>query len=346
MKDNYSSWNIQTPDRSTSNLQQKVVAALRFGILAPSTHNSQPWLFEIVGDAKVIVRFNKSSLLPAADPTNKDAYISLGCLVENIIIAAKNFGLRSTVTPNFFSEIHKSEVTIFFEEASAPAITEEDSALFRAIPMRCNARLFFEKQRELPTEVTRGILKQSEGSNGIETHIVQDRPGIEFLATQTGAAVEEAQSKKNFRLEFSGIVKNNFTTSPIGMPAFSFGITNIFSIFVPAIFRIFDVSKPLKRVNQKAMSASSAIVVLSTFHSNFQSWLECGRILERQLLFLTSKNIFSSIHIAMAENPKYMAMLQTKIITKNIPLMIYRVGYSNKVVRHTPRKTLEQCLTQ
>ncbi|MEK7637597.1 MAG: hypothetical protein AAB402_04415 [Patescibacteria group bacterium] len=344
MKNNYSGWKIIIPDKTTGTLQEKVAAVLRFGILAPSTHNSQPWLFDTNRANSVLLKFNTSNLLPAADPTNKDAYVSLGCLVENIELAAKFLGLAITIKRHFDSDISGSHLTLSFKEAVFSNLSPEEIDLFHAITKRWNARLFFDANKKIPAEVIGRLGSFAIENPNVTSNIIENEQDIAYLAFETGAAVEMAQSRKDFRLEFSRIVRNNFTSASTGMPAFSFGIPNVFSLFIPFIFKRFDVSKPLRRVNEKAMLASSAVVVLSSKVNDQNSWFECGKILERQLLFLTSKSVASSIHVAMAEIPEFSEKLKKRIGSSDTPLMVYRIGYSDKSPRHTPRKLLEQCL--
>ena len=50
---------------------------LRYAILAPSRHNTQPWLFEIEGD-ELRVYADRSRALPVADPDGRQQLMSCG----------------------------------------------------------------------------------------------------------------------------------------------------------------------------------------------------------------------------------------------------------------------------
>jgi hypothetical protein len=73
-----------------SSTHNRLKFLLIYSILAPSTHNSQPWLFKIT-DNLIEVYKNPKYYLPYADPLNRDLYISIGCCLENLIIASKYF---------------------------------------------------------------------------------------------------------------------------------------------------------------------------------------------------------------------------------------------------------------
>ncbi|HJQ24258.1 MAG TPA: hypothetical protein VKA60_10115 [Blastocatellia bacterium] len=76
---------------------QKLAFLLRYAVLAPSSHNTQPWKFAI-GRNEIALFVNKDRWLRVADADQRELYTSLGCALENLLIAAENFGYRHQVT--------------------------------------------------------------------------------------------------------------------------------------------------------------------------------------------------------------------------------------------------------
>ena len=70
---------------------------LRYAILAPSSHNSQPWRFSI-DDGSVDVYADEKRWLPVADADRREWYVSVGCALENLLVAAEQFGFEHHVT--------------------------------------------------------------------------------------------------------------------------------------------------------------------------------------------------------------------------------------------------------
>jgi len=64
---------------------------LRYAILAPSTHNTQPWRFT-TGSDRLLVYRDRSRWLQVADPSQRELHLSVGCALENLLIAARAFG--------------------------------------------------------------------------------------------------------------------------------------------------------------------------------------------------------------------------------------------------------------
>lgn len=83
-------------------------------IKAPSGHNTQPWKFENIDDG-IIIHPDFSRALPVVDADNHALYISLGCAIENIIIAVSVKGLESTIN---YSLDAKGSIKILFNKAS------------------------------------------------------------------------------------------------------------------------------------------------------------------------------------------------------------------------------------
>jgi hypothetical protein len=60
--------------------------------LAPSAHNTQPWLLEYHAD-RIDLRFDPARHLTVGDPTRRDLFLSLGCFAEAVLIAAAAEGI-------------------------------------------------------------------------------------------------------------------------------------------------------------------------------------------------------------------------------------------------------------
>ena len=94
MEENYQAWDIKIDDFFTrASNADRLKFLIRFAVLAPSSHNSQPWEFEIY-DNKILISLEPSRLLPVGDANNRQAIISLGCAAQNILIAADYYGYK------------------------------------------------------------------------------------------------------------------------------------------------------------------------------------------------------------------------------------------------------------
>jgi hypothetical protein len=64
----------------------------RYAVLAPSSHNTQPWKFRISAD-RLDLFMDPERWLKVADDDQRELHISIGCALENLLVAAEHFGL-------------------------------------------------------------------------------------------------------------------------------------------------------------------------------------------------------------------------------------------------------------
>ena len=71
-------------------------ALIQAAVLAPSSHNTQPWLFRISASAIDLIA-DRTRALPVNDPRSRELYISCGCALENLRVAAAGQGLGADI---------------------------------------------------------------------------------------------------------------------------------------------------------------------------------------------------------------------------------------------------------
>lgn len=76
-------------------LDQHEADILYYASLAPSGHNMQPWFVRRLGAYEYMIGMDKTRLLPAVDPENREALLSIGAFVENLCAAASCYGYEA-----------------------------------------------------------------------------------------------------------------------------------------------------------------------------------------------------------------------------------------------------------
>ena len=133
---------------------------------APSGHNTQPWKFHIADSAITIVP-NLEVALPVVDGNNRELFISLGCAVENLCIAASHFGYKTQL-----AECSVKEIII--ELAKSDFITED--ILFHQIEKRQTNRSVYNGNR-----ISNGVLEQLQS--------IQKKGTIQFYFSEIGTSL-------------------------------------------------------------------------------------------------------------------------------------------------------------
>ncbi|MGD2168805.1 MAG: hypothetical protein PVI40_01020 [Chlamydiota bacterium] len=77
-------------------IKEKILFLLNYAVLAPSNLNSQPWKFSVKEDSVEFLP-DFDCWLKVSDPDKRELFISLGCALQNFIIAAEYFNLSCSV---------------------------------------------------------------------------------------------------------------------------------------------------------------------------------------------------------------------------------------------------------
>lgn len=113
---------------------------VRYATLAANGHNTQPWKFALREDS-IEIHPDASRRLPVVDPHDRELWISLGCALENLLVAARAAGYTAAVTYPGAAD---------FIGVRLAADTPQSSPLFDAIPLRQSTRSAYDG-RLVPT---------------------------------------------------------------------------------------------------------------------------------------------------------------------------------------------------
>ncbi|HSL82429.1 MAG TPA: hypothetical protein VLF66_06600 [Thermoanaerobaculia bacterium] len=156
---------------------------LRYAVLAPSTQNTQPWLFSVRG-ATIDVYADPERWLHVTDRDHRELQISVGCALENLLVAAERFGLshRTELVPDRFAPDLLASVTLEPAGAPSPARPPE---LFGAIARRATNREPY-RDEPVPEELLARLRASSEdGVQLVLTGDAEARAWVEMLIEAT-----------------------------------------------------------------------------------------------------------------------------------------------------------------
>jgi hypothetical protein len=98
-------------NESIRGLEKDEREILYLASLAPSGHNTQPWIVRVAEPKHWVIGSDKKRWLPAVDPNNRELLLSMGAFIENLFVAAGTFG-------------HEAEIRITAKNPSDPDIAE------------------------------------------------------------------------------------------------------------------------------------------------------------------------------------------------------------------------------
>lgn len=358
--------NINSEDfKKLATLAEKIAFILQYAILAPSTHNSQPWLFKIKpGSNSSIVATGDigkagRGLLPGkpdsieiysdpvvqikeADPKGRDLYISLGCAIENMAIAAKYLGIFKNLVYRI-GEAPTLIAEIFLEDKGTK--NESYQRIFEVIPKRVNARGLFTPVTIPPgTFQNLTTISKEYGDGKLTLHFITDKEDTKKIAELTAEGLKIAYKSPSFRKEMSQWIHNSLTRKKDGIPGYSLKMPFLISFIFPYLVRMFDIGKKLASLNYISLSSAPTIAIITSKDETREEWLETGRLAERLMLEVQSRGLQTSIFVASLEVGDLYKEVQKILGTTDIPNFLCAIGKIKGNFRTTPRHSVEEKL--
>ena len=301
--------------------------------LAPSAHNTQPWRFT-VRDGAIDVLVAEERHLAVSDPTRRQLYVSLGCAIENGVIAAAASGTEAVVRM-----FPKGDVAARL--MLKPGSATDSAGLAAAIKRRRTDRRLYDA-KPLTADETAALAGVSDDN----VVVVTDRAAIEQLAEQTKVGTTQTLSRRDFKEELSGWVRNSWTRQPDGMPGYAMGMPALLSLVAAPMVKLMPIHKQEGPKAYTEMASSSAVVVIASRSDTREDWLLAGCSLERVWLAATAAGLAAApLASAIEAGETTRESVRSVIGGQRWPQALLRVGHSSgPAPRATPRRRVADCL--
>ena len=310
-------------------------------VLAPSAHNTQPWKFQVSGN-HIDVMVDWGRHLHISDPTHRQLYVSIGCVIENALVAGYFWDYAPSV--EYFPEGRHTTSPVARIIFTKNKVGEKGIAanLFSAIEARRTNRLDYNTEPLTATEKNALYTRNNE-----EVVLVEDRDGIEAIAKASEIATLKTLSRTDFKNELSHWVRSSWTKENDGMPGYAMGIPAPLSLISHFMVRFAPIHKQEGPKTYKQMKQTSAIAVIATKGDGPEDWMRAGQLLERVWLEATIEGIAAAPVVAAIEAGEETRAQITEVVGEGLyPQSIIRLGHAKDVnLRATPRRNIEDCLS-
>jgi len=200
-----------------------LIRLVYYARLAPSTHNSQPWKF-VIGTREIDIVAEDARWLKVADPNRREMFISIGCAVESLRVAADFAGLSTEVS---YFPIEHNATLVARVRVDAPG-TRREAAIPELLPHTVTRRTShrrFDPERPVGEE-DRRALYTSFASPDVAMHFITDRAALDRLATLEREADLALFSDPLYRSELAawvgeGLLSSSWLVSKLGQFAIS-----------------------------------------------------------------------------------------------------------------------------
>ena len=333
-------WIIMTAAIITGNTSKAnnsdFMEIIKSAIQAPSGHNSQPWKFKIYESAiEVLPDFTKA--LPVVDSEHRELYISLGCAVENMCVAATEKGYNPDPC---IKQVDDSTYSILVKLEKGHV---SSSPLFKAIDKRQTNR--GEYNSTLITTDTVALINEISCEDGTHFYLHQNGSNrYNALSEYIYKGNEIQMQDKAFKKELLSWIrynekqveetKNGLTNKVMGAPSTPPFLGKIItSMFLNPVAQ--------NKTDQKSLESSSHLVLFTTEDNTPEQWILLGRTLERFLLKTTNLGIANAYMNQPCEVNVLAEEIRENLIENNeYPTLLLRIGYAD-TMPYSPRKDVE-----
>jgi hypothetical protein len=312
-------------------------AAVKYAIRAPSSHNSQPWVFRLC-DGSVELYADRSRRLPVVDPEDRELVISCGAALYHLRLALHYFGLgeETDILPDSGNPDLLARVRL--QGTWTP--TEEERALFSKIAQRHTDRSTF-LDRAVP-EATLSALSAAAQREGAWLHVLDDPTIRECVADLIGVGDRIQMTEPAFRRELASWLRPNRTHRGDGMPGWAVGSGHLTAAMAPLVIRTFAVGRGQGAKGEELARGSPVLAVLGTVGEHPAAWIAAGQALGHVLLRAQLEGLGASFLNQPIEVGRLRRLLEVLIGRVGHAQLILRLGYSTGTLqRSTPRRTLK-----
>lgn len=294
---------------------------------APSSHNTQPWLFRL-GPDWIELLADRTRALPVNDPEDRELTISCGCalLTLRAALAAEMLGCKTTLLPDRDDEDMLAHLRL-----EGPP----DTALARLAPgieRRQTHRVAFDDR-----PVAQDDLAALQDAASAE--------GAWLIALETDAARAEAAAlvaegdavlwqNPSWRRELAQWMHPRRKGDGLTLPWLTLPAARL-------VVRSFDMGGGLAAHDTMLAEGSPLLAVLGTRGDTPRDWLTAGQALQRLLLCGVGRGLQASYLNQPVEVAELRPKLGALTGRKGPPQILLRMGYSADRLVPSPRRPID-----
>lgn len=299
-------------------MSQQLVEMIRYATLAANGHNTQPWKFAIRQEG-IEIHPDASRQLPVVDPENRELWISLGCALENLLLAARAAGYAPAVAYPDADEVIRVQL--------APD-TPQANPLFDAIPLRQTTRSAYDG-RPVPS-ADLDTLQALPVEPGVSLRYLSAPAEMEIALEYVNAGnlrqyadrafVEELISWLRFNKKEALATLDGLYSRCSGNPAVPRWLGRMFV----------GGTKPQQQADADAekLRSSAGAIVIATDTDDKAAWVRAGQVYERLALQMTALDIKSALLNQPIEVADLRGQFQSAIGLEAAPQLLMRFGYA------------------
>lgn len=326
-------WRVDLAHCPTDTVAMMLEYCLRYATLAPSSHNAQPWLFRLRGDAVDII-LDTSRGLSVSDPQDREAVMSIGAALFNLRVALAVLQLGCERHP--WPEPKDPECLV---RVTASAHTKVEASLprfFDAITRRRTSRDAF--REDALSEPDLDALRRAADAEGAALVVVSDYVSRHAVAKLVAEADRRQMADPRFRRELADWLRISDRRRD-GIHGYSISDHDVLP--APLVVRTFDVGAGRAAHDQEIATYSPVLAMLTTSRDERDDWLTAGQALQRVVLEATGLGLSYGFLNQPIEDDDLRPEVATTFGTTAFPQLLMRFGYGPPVKPQRRRPVTE-----
>jgi len=306
-------------------------------VLAPSTHNSQPWRFRVVDDA-IEVWADASRQLRRIDPERRQLIMSCAAALFHLRVAIRRWGnadeveyLPEPAHPDLIARVRRGR-------RIRPGL--RDVELVLAIPRRRTNRAPFLTR---PVAAALGdALEREAATEG--AWLVRLHPHDKLDVARLIAYADRKQlADPSFRRELARWLVPRGSRRPDGIPMVRRDLPSALPLAGLALVRTFDLGSGIAAREEELATHSPVLAILGTDLDEPRDWITAGEAMEAALLRATELGLAASFLNQAIEEPELRRSITRAAHRPGFAQLILRFGWGLDVPP-TPRRHVESVL--
>lgn len=350
-------------ETSVSARQLAYLAA--FGLLAPTTHNTVPQRFELrEPESEIRIWLDRRLVLADSDRNGRQAVISIGCVIANMELAARCFGLDVTVE---VASIQPEEVrpaapgedhlvllaTLKVSAASGRMESPSTTDWLELMRRRKMVRAKYDESVELSGPDREELASLVGEHAGLRLHLLSDAPSLLFLGKFQELADSTVINRAGFARELGEWLLENDSASARGMRGQEFGLSDEAAKrfhfgLLGQLELLPDEVAGFAKASNIGMRSSSTVGVITVETDDLAHRLDAGRAYQRAALALLRRGYVVAMHAGITEVEAPNMALRGRLRTRSRPVVVFRAGRVRDPAEgqrpHASRPTLESVL--
>ena len=292
-------------------------------VKAPSGHNTQPWKFR-QNESAVEIYPDFDRRLPVVDPDDRELFVSLGCAVENLCLAAQTKGYKSAVSIG-----DTGVVTVSLAEEAGV----KPSPLFNQIDARQTNRSIYTGEEIALDALKRLQAIRSEDGVSVHYYARQTKQfnDIEQYVFQGNTNQMQNEAFKAELKSWMRFNKKHQDQTLDGLSYAVFGAPNVPRWMAEPIMSMAINNKTQNKADREKIDSASHLVLFTTRENSRREWVSLGRTLQRFLLTAAELGV-AHAYLNQPNEEAEIASEMTRTLGLNgeYPTILLRIGYGER----------------